>query len=208
VQDQLYSRLDTITAGVFGQLMYDDEPLDTVLLGLLGHNCWGEQALAVDSYVRSFLVAAWAAREVAVAARELAAALEVTLDAVPEHQPAPLSVRVRLLVGPAAGAEWGAGEQICTDCHLRRQADSMLQCHTCTRWYHRACAGVAGPVPELDWVCNACVTCVVMPTVAALSPGGSTQPAYQPYGRGTGPGWLEWPDNCKPLALPRIYQWI
>jgi hypothetical protein len=33
-----------ITAGAFGQLMYD-EPLGTVLLGLLGDNYWGEQAL-------------------------------------------------------------------------------------------------------------------------------------------------------------------
>ena len=35
VRDQLYSRLDAITTGAFGQLMYD-EPLDTALLGLLG----------------------------------------------------------------------------------------------------------------------------------------------------------------------------
>jgi hypothetical protein len=48
VRDQLYSRLDAITTGVFGQLMYD-EPLDTALLGLLGDNYWGEQATAVDS---------------------------------------------------------------------------------------------------------------------------------------------------------------
>jgi hypothetical protein len=33
------SRLDSITSGAFGQLMFD-EPLDTVLLGLLGDNYW------------------------------------------------------------------------------------------------------------------------------------------------------------------------
>jgi hypothetical protein len=32
VRDRLYSRLDAITTGAFGQLMYD-EPLDTALLG-------------------------------------------------------------------------------------------------------------------------------------------------------------------------------
>ncbi len=50
VRGQLYSRLDAITTGAFGQLMYD-EPLDTALLGLLGDNYWGEQATAVDSCV-------------------------------------------------------------------------------------------------------------------------------------------------------------
>ncbi len=68
VRDHMYSRLDGITSGAFGQLMCD-EPLDTVLLGLLGDDYWGEKALAVDSCVRSFLVEAWAARELAVAAR-------------------------------------------------------------------------------------------------------------------------------------------
>ncbi len=69
VRDQLYSRLDAITTGAFGQLMCD-EPLDTALLGFLGATTGprGEQATAVDSCVRSFLVAAWAAREAAVAA--------------------------------------------------------------------------------------------------------------------------------------------
>jgi hypothetical protein len=37
--------------GVFGQLMFD-EPLDTVLLGLLGDSYWGDDAAAVDSCVR------------------------------------------------------------------------------------------------------------------------------------------------------------
>jgi hypothetical protein len=68
----------------------------------LGDNYWGEQATAVDSCVRSFLVAAWAAREAAVAARGPTAVLEVALDAEPE--PAPLSVRVGVPVGPVAGA--------------------------------------------------------------------------------------------------------
>jgi hypothetical protein len=57
----MYSRLDSITSGAFGQLMFD-EPLDTVLLGLLGDNYWGDNAAAVDSCVRSFLGEAWAAR--------------------------------------------------------------------------------------------------------------------------------------------------
>ncbi len=56
VLDQLHSRLNAIITGALGQLMYD-EPLDTVLLGLLGDNYWGEQATAVESCVRSFLVA-------------------------------------------------------------------------------------------------------------------------------------------------------
>jgi hypothetical protein len=60
--------LDSITSGAFGQLMFD-EPLDTVLLGLLGDNYWGDNAAAVNSCVRSFLVEALAARELAVAAR-------------------------------------------------------------------------------------------------------------------------------------------
>ncbi len=65
----MYSQLDSITSGAAsGQLMFD-EPLDTVLLGLLGDNYWGDNAVAVDSCARSFLVAAWAARELAVAAR-------------------------------------------------------------------------------------------------------------------------------------------
>jgi hypothetical protein len=50
VRDHMYSRLDSITSGAFGQLMFD-EPLDTVLLGLLGDNYWGDNAAAVDSCV-------------------------------------------------------------------------------------------------------------------------------------------------------------
>ncbi len=44
----MYTRLDSITSGAFGQLMFD-EPLDTVLLGLLGDSYWGDTAPAVDS---------------------------------------------------------------------------------------------------------------------------------------------------------------
>ncbi len=46
VRDHMYSRLDSITSGAFGQLMFD-EPLDIVLLGLLGDRCdnyWGDNA--------------------------------------------------------------------------------------------------------------------------------------------------------------------
>jgi hypothetical protein len=51
------------SSGAFGQLMFD-EPLDTVMLGVLGdRNYWGDSAAAVDSCVRSFLGEAWAARE-------------------------------------------------------------------------------------------------------------------------------------------------
>jgi hypothetical protein len=170
VRDQLYSRLDAITTGAFGQLMYD-EPLDTALLGLLGDNYWGEQATAVDSCVRSFLVAAWAAREAAVAARGPTAVLEVALDAEPE--PAPLSVRVRVPVGPVAGAAWGAGDQICADCHSRRSAGSMVQCRMCVRWYHRSCGG-GSQASAVDWVCKACDVVVTPP-----SPGGSPPHDYR-----------------------------
>ncbi len=48
---------------------------------------------AVDSCVRSFLVAAWAAREAAVAARELDAGPELLVE--PEPDPAVACVRVR-----------------------------------------------------------------------------------------------------------------
>jgi hypothetical protein len=67
VRDHMYLQLDNITSGAFVQLMFD-EPLDTVLLALLGDNYWGDNAAVVDSCVRSFLVAAWAARELAVVA--------------------------------------------------------------------------------------------------------------------------------------------
>jgi hypothetical protein len=68
-RDQLHDALDSITSGAFGQHLYD-EPLDQVLLSLLGNDSyWGTTAGVVDSCVRSFLVAAWA--EAAVAARGL-----------------------------------------------------------------------------------------------------------------------------------------
>ncbi len=55
-----------------------------MLLGLLGDNYWGDNAAAVDSCVlcvRSFLVAAWAARaELAVAARGPVTVLELEGD--------------------------------------------------------------------------------------------------------------------------------
>jgi hypothetical protein len=120
VLDHMYSRLDSITSGAFGQLMFD-EPLDTVLLGLLGNNYWGDNAPAVDSCVRSFLVEAWAARELAVAARRPATVLEVEVDLEPEHVPGPVCVRVPVPIGSAAGAVLGAGERICAECHSRRQ---------------------------------------------------------------------------------------
>ena len=80
----MYSRLDSITSGAFGQLMFD-EPLATVLLGLLGDNYWGDNAAAVDSSVRSFLVEACATRELAVAARGPATVLELEVDLGSEH---------------------------------------------------------------------------------------------------------------------------
>ncbi len=66
-----------------------DEPLDTVLLGLLGDKYWGDTAAVVDSCVRSFLVAAWAARELAVVARGPATVLELKVDLESEHVPGP-----------------------------------------------------------------------------------------------------------------------
>jgi hypothetical protein len=167
VRDQLYSRLDNITHGAFGQLMYD-EPLDIVLLGLLGDTYWGTDALAVDSCVRSFLlVAAWAAREAAVAAQGPAIVHELEPDSEPVHVPGPVRVRMPVPVGGAVGAVLGAGERICAECHSRRRAGDMLQCQACLRWFHRSCGGVACQVPVDGWVCGQCA--VVVP----VSPGGS-----------------------------------
>jgi hypothetical protein len=89
----MYLQLGTITSGAFSQLMFD-EPLDTVLLGLLGDKYWGDTA-AVDSCVRSFLVAAWAA---AVVARGPATVLELEVDLESEHVPylCPLAVLLGL----------------------------------------------------------------------------------------------------------------
>jgi hypothetical protein len=143
VRDQLYSQLDSITQGGFGQLMYD-EPLDVVLLGLLGDAYWGAAALAVDSCVRSFLVAAWAARGAAVAARGPAVVPELGSDSEEVLVPVAVRVRVREPVGGAAGAVLGGGERLCAECHSRRRAGDMLQCQACLRWFHRLCGGVAG----------------------------------------------------------------
>ena len=98
----MHSRMDSITSGAFGQLMFD-EPLDTVLLGLLGDSYWGDNAPAVDSCVRSFLVEAWAARELAVAARGPATVLELEVDQGSEHVPGHGGVRVPAPIGGAAG---------------------------------------------------------------------------------------------------------
>jgi hypothetical protein len=82
-----------------------------VLLGLLGDNYWGDNAAAVDSCVRSFLVEAWAVRELAVAARGPAAVLEVEVDLESEHVPGLVRVLVPVPIGSAAGAVLGAGER-------------------------------------------------------------------------------------------------
>jgi hypothetical protein len=58
-------------------------------------------------------------------------------------------------VGPVAGAAWGAGDQICADCHSRRSTGSMVQCRMCVRWYHRSCGG-GSQASAVDWVCKAC----------------------------------------------------
>jgi hypothetical protein len=69
-RDQLHAALDSVTSGAFGQLQYD-EPLDQVLLSLLGDSYWGTAAgAAVDSCAPFWWRRAWAAREAAVAARE------------------------------------------------------------------------------------------------------------------------------------------
>jgi hypothetical protein len=57
------------------------------------------------------------------------------------HQP--LSVRVRVLVGPVAGAAWGAGYQICADCYSR--VGSMVG----------AVPHVCALVPPVMWGCVA-----------------------------------------------------
>ncbi len=94
-------------------------------------------------------MAAWAAREAAVAARGATAVLEVALDAEPE--PAPLSsVRVRVPVGPVSCTAWGAGDQICADCHLQRSAGSIGAVpHVCALvppvlwgWQSGVCSGL------------------------------------------------------------------
>ena len=114
--------------------------------------------------VGTILVAAWAAREAA------AAVLEVALDAEPQPDAAPLSVRVHVPVGPVAGAAWGAGDQICADCHSRRSAGSMVQCRMCVHWYHRSCGYCGGgcQASAVDWVCKACDVVVTPPSPACL----------------------------------------
>jgi hypothetical protein len=170
VRDHMYSRLDGITSGAFGQLMYD-EPLDTVLLGLLGDNrdnYWGEKALAVDSCVRSFLVEAWAARELAVAARGHVTVLDSEVDLESEHVPEIVRARVPVPIGSAAGAVLGAGERICAECHSRRRADAMVQCKACLRWFHKSCGGATSSMSVGDWVCSPCA--VVVPASPSGSP--------------------------------------
>jgi hypothetical protein len=63
--------------------------------------------------VRSFLAEAWAARELAVAARGPANVPELEVDLESEHVPGPMRVRVPVPVGSAAGAVLGAGERMC-----------------------------------------------------------------------------------------------
>jgi hypothetical protein len=158
-RDQLHAALDSITSGAFGQLQFD-EPLEQCLLSLLGDSYWGTAAGAVDSCVRFLLVAAWAAREAAVAARELDAEPELLVE--PEPDPAVACVRVRPCkrARGAAAAEPESSVRICAECHSRRQAADMLQCPLCVRWFHRACGGVRSvPVP-LDWSCSACTIAV------------------------------------------------
>ncbi len=159
-RDQLHAELDSVTSGAFGQLQYD-EPLDQVLLSLLGDSYWGTAAGAVDLLcVRSFLVAAWAAREAAVASRELDAEPELLVE--PEPDPAVTCVRVRACkrVRGAVAAEPASSVRICAECHSRRRAADMLQCPACVRWFHRTCGGVRSvPVP-LDWCCGACTIAV------------------------------------------------
>jgi hypothetical protein len=96
--------------------------------------CWGTTTgaitlrAAVESYVRSFLVEAWAVRELAVAARGPATVLELEVDLGSEHVPGHGRVRVPAPIGSAAGAVLGAGERIHAECHSRRQPDVMMQC--------------------------------------------------------------------------------
>jgi hypothetical protein len=167
VRAHMYTRLDSITSGAFGQLMFD-EPLDTVLLGLLGDSYWGDAAPAVDSCVRSFLAEAWAARELAVAARGPATVPELEVDLELEHVPGPMRVRVPVPVGSAAGAVLGAGERICAECHSRRRPGAMVQCQACLRWFHRSCGGVASSQSVRDWVCSPCAVVVPVSPVSSL----------------------------------------
>ncbi len=132
-----------------------------MLLGLLGDNYWGDNAAAVDSCVRSFLVEAWAARELAEAARGPAAVLQVEVDLEFEHVPAGLGrVRVPVPIGSVAGAVLGAGERICAECHSHRQPDVMVQCQACLRWFHKSCGGAASSLSGGGWVCSPCAMAV------------------------------------------------
>jgi hypothetical protein len=75
-------------------------------------------------------VEAWAARELAVAARGAATVLELEVDLVDlgsEHVPGHGRVRVPASIGSAVGAVLGVGERICAECHSRRQPDVMIQ---------------------------------------------------------------------------------
>ena len=76
-------------------------------------------------------------REAAVAARGPTAVLEVALDAEPE--PAPLSVRVRVPVGPVAGAAWGAGTR--SVLIVIRGGAQVVWCSAAC-----VCVGTTGPV--------------------------------------------------------------
>jgi hypothetical protein len=128
-------------------------------------NYWGDNAAAVDFCVRSFLVEAWAARELAVAARGPATVLELEVDQGSEHVPGHGRVRVPApigSVGSAAGAVLGAGERICAECHSRRQPDDMMRCQACLRWFHRSCGGAVYAVGSQsvgDWVCGSACLC-------------------------------------------------
>jgi hypothetical protein len=127
-----------------------------VLLGLLGDNYWGDNAAAVDSCVRSFLVEAWAARELAVAARGPAAVLQVEVDLESEHVPAGLGrVRVPVPIGSAAGAVmcWVLGNGSVQS--ATRTGSRMLWCSA-----RRACVGFTSHVVVLPAHCRGVVGCV------------------------------------------------
>jgi hypothetical protein len=93
VRDHMYLQLDSITSGAFGQL--------TCLMSRWILCCWACWETSTGAITLRWLtlacaplvVAAWAARELAVVARGPATVLELEVDLESEHVPGPGRVR-------------------------------------------------------------------------------------------------------------------
>jgi hypothetical protein len=120
---------------------------------LLGVSYWGAGAPGADSFVCSFLVAAWAVGWVRWQWLPVGS-VGAQPESVPEAEPVPVLVLVRVCVRvcvcvrvrvrrcqlaasesltpvPVGSAEW----------HSRRWADGMLQWRECSRGFHHVCGG-------------------------------------------------------------------